>query len=192
MLGSTMAYDFSRLKVLVVDDNHYMRSVFREFLRALGLKPDNIRECPDGEQAIAVVGAFGPDLIISDYIMEPMDGFELARRIRHDEDGPNPYVPIILCTGYTELGQVIAARDAGVNEVLAKPITANTLYSRIRTIIEVPRQFVKLDDFFGPDRRRKNVPVKEERRIEELGSDGPDSDQEAIAETPAPETAADA
>ena len=79
-----------------------------------------------------------------------MDGFELARRIRRDEDSPNPYVPIILCTGYTELGLVIAARDAGVNEVLAKPITANTLYNRIRTIIEEPRQFVQLDSFLRP------------------------------------------
>lgn len=160
-----MAYDFSRLKVLVVDDNQYMRSVFREFLRALGVSPDNIRESPNGEDAIEVFGAFSPDLIISDYLMEPMDGFELARRIRRDEDSANPYVPIILCTGYTELGQVIAARDAGVNEVLAKPITANTLYSRIRTIIEEPRQFVQLDSFFGPDRRRRDVPVEEERRV---------------------------
>ncbi len=170
-----MAYDFSRLKVLVVDDNQYMRSVFREFLRALGVSPGNIRESPNGEDAIDVFGAFSPDLIISDYLMEPMDGFELARRIRGDEDSANPYVPIILCTGYTELGQVIAARDAGVNEVLAKPITANTLYSRIRTIIEEPRQFVQLDSFFGPDRRRRDVPVEEERRVADAGrlaSDG--------------------
>lgn len=164
-----MAYDFSRLKVLVVDDNRYMRSVFREFLRALGVSSGNIRECSDGEEAIEVSAAFLPDLIISDYLMEPMDGFELARRIRRDEDSPNPYVPIILCTGYTELGLVIAARDAGVNEVLAKPITANTLYNRIRTIIEEPRQFVQLDSFFGPDRRRKDVPVEEERRVADAG-----------------------
>jgi two-component system, chemotaxis family, chemotaxis protein CheY len=173
-----MAYDFSRLKVLVVDDNQYMRSVFREFLRALGLSADNIRESSNGEEALGVASAFGPDLIISDYIMEPMDGFELARCIRRDKDSANPFVPIILCTGYTELGQVIAARDAGVNEVLAKPITANTLYSRVRTIIEEPRQFVKLDDFFGPDRRRKQIPVEEERRVTDAGAIGSDADQD--------------
>lgn len=179
-----MAYDFSRLKVLVVDDNQYMRSVFREFLRALGVSPDGIRECSNGEEAIEVSGAFLPDLIISDYLMEPMDGFELARRIRRDEDSPNPYVPIILCTGYTELGQVIAARDAGVNEVLAKPITANALYSRIRTIIEEPRQFVQLDSFFGPDRRRKDVPVEEERRVADAGGPASGADHDP-AEDPA-------
>ena len=173
-----MAYDFSRLKVLVVDDNQYMRSVFREFLRALGLSTDNIRECSNGEEAIDVAGAFAPDLIISDYVMEPMDGFELARRIRRDENSADPYVPIILCTGYTEVGQVMAARDAGVNEVLAKPITANTLYSRIRTIIEEPRQFVRLDSYFGPDRRRKQVPVEEERRVADAGAIGLDADQD--------------
>ncbi len=178
-----MAYDFSRLKVLVVDDNQYMRSVFREFLRALGVAPDNIRECSNGEEAIDVSGAFMPDLIISDYLMEPMDGFELARRIRRDEDSPNPYVPIILCTGYTELGQVTAARDAGVNEVLAKPITANTLYRRIRTIIEEPRQFVQLDSFFGPDRRRKDVPVEEERRVADAGGPVPGAERDSAEDT---------
>lgn len=178
-----MAYDFSRLKVLVVDDNRYMRSVFREFLRALGVSPDNIREGSNGEEAIDIFGAFAPDLIITDYLMEPMDGFELARRIRRDEDSVNPYVPIILCTGYTELGQVIAARDAGVNEVLAKPITANTLYSRIRTIIEEPRQFVQLDSFFGPDRRRRDVPVEEERRVSVAGGLAPDTDQDAVEDS---------
>lgn len=178
-----MAYDFSRLKVLVVDDNQYMRSVFREFLRALGLSAENIRESSNGEDALGVARAFGPDLIISDYIMEPMDGFELARRIRRDEDSADPFVPIILCTGYTEVGQVIAARDAGVNEVLAKPITANALYSRIRTIIEEPRQFVKLDDFFGPDRRRQNIPVAEERRVADAGAIAPDPEKDSDGET---------
>lgn len=187
-----MAYDFSRLKVLVVDDNQYMRSVFREFLRALGLSPENIRESSNGEEAIDVAGVFAPDLIISDYIMEPMDGFELARHIRRDEESANPYVPIILCTGYTELGQVIAARDAGVNEVLAKPITANTLYSRIRTIIEEPRQFVQLDSFFGPDRRRKEVPVDEERRVADAGGIAPDTDHDVPADSRSQEAVTEA
>ena len=159
-----MAYDFSRLKVVVVDDNQYMRSVFREFLRSISLEPDNIRDVIGGEEAMGVIAAFGPDLVITDYLMEPMNGLELTRRIRRDPESPDPYVPIIICTGYTETKYVEAARDAGAHEVLAKPITATTLYSRIRSIIENPRLFVKLDTFHGPDRRRRVEKVKRDRR----------------------------
>jgi len=64
-------------------------------------------------------------------------------------------VPIIMLTGYTEMHRVTEARDAGVNEFLAKPVSAKKLYSRIVAIIEHNRNFIKIKQFFGPDRRRK-------------------------------------
>jgi DNA-binding response OmpR family regulator len=102
--------------------------------------------------------------------MRPVDGISLARMIRNDPKSPNPYIPIILMTGFSEKRRVIQARDAGVTEFLVKPFTARDLFRRITQIIERPRQFVKSEDFFGPDRRRKtsveyNGPLRRELDI---------------------------
>lgn len=159
-----MAYDLSALKVMIVDDSKYMRTVFREFLNALGIKRGKILECASGEDAWETFHIFRPDLVITDYLMEPMDGLELTRKIRHDEDELASFTPIILCTGYTEPDRVEAARDAGVHEVLAKPITAERLYARIRNIIEHPRDFERSDAYVGPDRRRRTEEVEDRKR----------------------------
>jgi DNA-binding response OmpR family regulator len=66
-------------------------------------------------------------------------------------------VPIIMITGHTEKHQVEAARDAGITEFLIKPITAQSLFSRITEVVERPRAFVRCESYFGPDRRRRNV-----------------------------------
>lgn len=88
--------------------------------------------------------------------MEPLDGLEFTRLIRTDKNSPNPMVPIILLTGHTEMSRVVEARDTGINEFLAKPISARGLYSRICMIIEDPRAFVRTDNYFGPDRRHQS------------------------------------
>lgn len=159
-----MAYDFSALKVMIVDDSKYMRTVFREFLNALGVKRGKIVECANGEDALEAFHVFQPDLIVTDYLMEPMDGLELTRKIRRDKNELASFTPIILCTGYTEPERVEAARDAGVHEVLAKPITAERLYARIRNIIEFPRDFERSDRYVGPDRRRRTEEVEDQKR----------------------------
>ena len=102
--------------------------------------------------------------------MAPMDGLELTRRVRNDEKSSNPFVPIIMITGHTEKYRVEAARDAGVTEFLAKPVTAHNLFARITEILERPRAFVRCDSYFGPDRRRRETEnyMGPWRRAEEL------------------------
>ena len=90
--------------------------------------------------------------------------------VRTAPDSPNPFVPIIMLTAHSSLERVIQARDSGVNEFLTKPVTASGLYSRISTVIESPRQFVRASEYFGPDRRRT---VKEFMGLERR-SDGDD------------------
>jgi DNA-binding response OmpR family regulator len=87
--------------------------------------------------------------------MKPMDGLEFTREIRLSKRSINPFMPIIMITGHTEKHRVEAARDAGVTEFLAKPITPHSLYSRLAEIVERPRAFVRSESYFGPDRRRK-------------------------------------
>jgi two-component system chemotaxis response regulator CheY len=67
-------------------------------------------------------------------------------------------VPIIMITGHTEKNRVTAARDSGITEFLAKPISAKALYQRIVNVIAHPRPFIKTKTYFGPDRRRNTNP----------------------------------
>jgi DNA-binding response OmpR family regulator len=86
--------------------------------------------------------------------------------IRQPGANANPYVPIIMLTGHSEKKRVVSARDAGITEFLAKPISAKALYERILNVVANPRPFIKTKSYFGPDRRRNSNPnyVGPERR----------------------------
>jgi DNA-binding response OmpR family regulator len=78
--------------------------------------------------------------------------------VRNAPDSRNPYLPIIMMTGHSERYRVMEARDAGVTEFVAKPLTAKSVLERIQAVIYRPRPFVRTADYFGPDRRRKDDP----------------------------------
>ncbi|TCS62098.1 response regulator [Varunaivibrio sulfuroxidans] len=162
-------YDLTRLNFLIVDDNKHMRALVKSILHALGVK--NVLEAQDGADAFKELRHFPADMIICDWNMSPLDGLDFVRLVRTGADSPNPFVPIIMLTGHTEMNRVMEARDSGVHEFLAKPISAKKLYSRIRSIIEQPRPFVRAGLYFGPDRRRKTNPNYSgpERRKENQG-----------------------
>jgi len=143
---------FENLKALIVEDNAHMRTLLRAVLNSAGIK--QIMDASNGQTALTMLREHKSDLVLCDLAMKPMDGLEFTRRVRNDEHSPNPFVPIIMITGHTEKYRVEAARDAGVTEFLAKPITAHNLFARIAEIVERPRAFVRCDNYFGPDRRR--------------------------------------
>ncbi len=143
---------FEFLKALIVEDNPQMRALLRALLNAIGIT--TVYEAIDGDQAFDILRDRQPDLILTDLSMKPSNGIEFALQVRNSKTSPNPYVPILMVTGHTEKHRVEAARDAGVTEVLAKPVTAQSLFSRIAEIVEHPRPFVSCPDYFGPDRRR--------------------------------------
>ncbi|MEL0114540.1 MAG: response regulator [Rickettsiales bacterium] len=123
-------------------------------MRALGF--EQIKEFAEAEAALREIEHFGPDIVLTDWHMEPMDGIELVKRIRNEGAEEVRYVPIVMLTGHSEADRVCAARNAGANEFLAKPVSANSIHSPILRIIENPRPFIKSEDYFGPDRRRHN------------------------------------
>jgi len=145
--------DFSRVSALVVDDNRHMVAIVRSLLHALGIK--QVLEAVDAAQAFEIFKESRVDFIVVDFHMRPLDGLDFVRLVRRAEDSPNPFLPIILLTAYTEKSRVMAARDAGITEILAKPVTARDLYAHILHIVERPRAFVRSRGFVGPDRRRR-------------------------------------
>jgi CheY-like chemotaxis protein len=144
--------DFGCLRFLIVDDNVHMRRIVRALLIGFGAR--DIHEAEDATAALHVVARCFPDIIITDWVLPSIDGLGLTRIIRQPDDSANPYVPIIMLTGHSEKRRVLMARDAGITEFLAKPVSAKSLYHRIFNVVARPRPFIKAAGYFGPDRRR--------------------------------------
>jgi len=161
-----MAYDFSPLKVLLIDDSKFMRVLLRDVLAALGFNVDNIRFASDGDAALNMLRDFRFDFLICDINMKPMNGKQFTKHIRTSPETWKPNIPIIICTGHAEIEHIRDARDAGADEILRKPINVQNLYERIRAIIEKPRPFVESRNYTGPDRRRQEMPYEGEDRRE--------------------------
>ena len=96
------------------------------------------------------------DVAFVDYNLGFMDGLDFVRMIRTAPDTPNPYLPIVMLTAYSETHRVMQARDAGVTEFCVKPVTAIEVYRKMVEVIDHPRPFVRTGNFFGPDRRRRS------------------------------------
>ena len=148
--------NFNRLRFLVIDDNAHMRRIMRSLLHGFGTR--EVYEAEDGAAGLEAFTQYGPDIVITDWVMPIFDGLELVQMIRQPGANANPYVPIIMLTGHSEKHRVVRARDAGITEFLAKPISAKSLYERIINVVVRPRPFVKTATYFGPDRRRNVNP----------------------------------
>jgi DNA-binding response OmpR family regulator len=149
-----MSYDFGNLRVLILEDNKPMLEIIRAILFSFGV--GEAYGVSNGEQGYDLFCEYEPDLVIADWMMSPGDGLSFTRKVRTSKDSPNPFVPIILITGFSSKKRVMSARDTGITEFLVKPFTAKDLYSRMVQIIERPRKYIRSDVFFGPDRRRSN------------------------------------
>jgi CheY-like chemotaxis protein len=170
--------------ILVVDDNHHMRLLIMEILRAIGIR--DAHEANDGAEALNEMRQRRIDLVITDIAMQPIDGVDFVRLLRNSNDSPNPTVPVIMITGHSTQSKVVEARDAGVNEFLVKPVTAKGVLDRIHRVIDYPRPFIRTADYFGPDRRRRADPeYKGPRRRSNDSAEQPEisgaADDEAAA-----------
>ena len=160
-------YKLHDIVVLLVDDNRHMRALIRDLLRVMGV--DRVIEATDGMTGFQQLRASEPDIVITDWMMQPIDGLQFVRMVRNERRSPAPFIPIIMVTGFSDKQRVEEARDAGVSEFLAKPVTIEALNARIETIINRPRPFIRTGDFFGPDRRRREEmpPPEGDRRADD-------------------------
>ena len=145
-------YDLSKLTVLVIEKHPPMRTMFREVLNQLGVGAIHTAASP--EAGFEEFNETTPDLVLIDWGPD-FDGLSLVRDIRAHEDSVFPQVPVIMITAFTETNHIYEALDAGMTEYLAKPVSARLLYLRIVSVIENQRYFIRVNGFFGPDRRRK-------------------------------------
>jgi two-component system chemotaxis response regulator CheY len=127
--GVKMAIDLS-MQVLVVDDYSTMIRIIRNLLKQIGF--ENIDDASDGSMALNKMRAKKYGLVISDWNMEPMTGYDLLREVRAD---PNlATTPFIMITAESKTENVIAAKKAGVNNYIVKPFNAATLKTKIDAV----------------------------------------------------------
>ena len=118
------------MPVLVVDDYATMVRIIRNLLKQLGF--EDVDDAPDGATALTKMRAKKYGLVISDWNMEPMSGYELLREVRADPAlGETPF---IMVTAESKTDKVIAARKAGVNNYIVKPFNAQTLRAKIEAV----------------------------------------------------------
>ncbi len=139
--------------VLVVDDQRFSRIILGDMLRGMGVQQVHMAE--DGLEGIKQFKTWLPSLVITDWNMSKMDGLEFTKWIRTSEDSPNPEIPIIMLTANNQQEQITQARDAGVSEIIIKPIVPSNVVERLTSVIFNTRKFVDSSDYCGPDRRRR-------------------------------------
>jgi len=165
-----MSSGLEKVKILVVDDNSHMIKIVKTILRGFDVK--DLYDASSAEEGFEFFRGNPVDLIITDFVMNPVDGCGFVRKVRTDLDSPNTFVPIIMLTAHAEKSRVEAARDAGVTEFCVKPVTATALYRKVCAIINTPRSFVRTKMYFGPDRRRRSADFDgQERRVNPYGDD---------------------
>lgn len=162
--GGSKKGRFKDVKLLVADYDQNIRMLIKQVLENFGFR--DITIVRNGEEARRALMRQPVDLLISEWVMEPMGGIELLDFIRLSKDSPCRDLPVIFLTGKAEEHDVIFARNKGVTEFVVKPFTASTLSHRIIQVVDNPRSFVMSKNFVGPDRRRGRAnPDKECNRI---------------------------
>lgn len=141
---------------LILDDNAHMRGVLRAILVSFGMR--RIDEAADCNEAIRLVAGGVIDIAFIDFKLSGLDGIDFCRQIRRAPESPNPFLPIIMVTAYSERSRVLDAVNAGVDEFLVKPIRAVDVANRMNAVIERRRSFIDVPAYFGPDRRRRTDP----------------------------------
>jgi CheY-like chemotaxis protein len=159
-------YNFKALSVLLVDDAKPMADLLGSILKELGVGKITIHT--DAKKSMDLLDSVAPtqstgvpavDIVISDWRMEPISGIDFLKWVRNHQSDGIRFMPFIMLTAYSDHARVMAARDAGANEVLAKPVSVHNLVRRLLSVIETPRPFVSCPTYFGPDRRRKSIPI---------------------------------
>ncbi|MGB6085745.1 response regulator [Parvibaculum sp.] len=125
-----MAVDM-KMPILIVDDYKTMLRIVRNLLQKLGFS--NIDEATDGADALAKLRGRQYGLVISDWNMQPMTGFELLQKVRADASLKT--LPFVMVTAESKVENVVAARNAGVNNYIIKPFSAEVLKAKLKTVL---------------------------------------------------------
>lgn len=150
------------LEILLVDRDALFLTLMGSILKTFGI--ENISYANSGETAQEILSNQKIDLVMSEWPMGISGkSTTIAEFMRNEEGASFQKIPLIVITSNDRFSIVNNSRDRGINEFLLKPIRVPQLCQRIRSVIEDPREFIISKDYRGPDRRRKNIPISDDK-----------------------------
>jgi DNA-binding response OmpR family regulator len=158
---------YGDLAMLVVEDAAHMASLVCGILKSMGV--GRIYEARNGDNALSILANYPVDVVLIDSLEPPLDGLAVVKTVRTAQEQFPKEVPVIYLTAQASKSAILAARDAGVTEILSKPFSATQLITRIESVLKKPRSLVESGNFVGPDRRRKEKAPRERRRLSDKG-----------------------
>lgn len=154
----TEKVDFSRVRFLIVDGNPLAADLARDLLSTMGAS--SVLVAHNFDEALRLLGSDPVDVLVTELHLPPRDGLDLIRAIRAGQTGAHRQMPILVMSAMSAKEHVFNARDAGVTEFIAKPYGVEGFYRRMVGLVAKPRAFVDSEEYFGPDRRRRQLPHK--------------------------------
>lgn len=174
---------FEHCRVLVIDPSILIRRIVADILR--DLKVEAVQVCATLAQAIHLLPDGHFNVLFIDWSSQ-MDALSFIRSLRA-EGNPYRFLPVVVMTANGDLPSVAAARDAGATEFMLKPFPAVVMASRLRSITQHPRLFIKSGEFFGPDRRRRRDEIAGTDRRRHENCNYADRRHETVSPWNAPE-----
>jgi CheY-like chemotaxis protein len=175
------------INVMVVDGSARSGDLIKTILNQLGFK--SVFVAPNGLSGVKLIREAHIDMIFTDWDlfvmtthattddpnpkpeMLPLNGTQFVKRLRYSSHSPNPFVPIVMLLRSANKNDFAKARDAGVNEIVIKPFSADDLCKTVIRIVNEPRRFVTAETYKGPCRRVSKIPLLHgtvERRVREI------------------------
>lgn len=150
---------------MLVDDSSFAADVTSSALLGFGIKTKYSKR--SAAEAIEILQETEIDLLVVDCLMPGMDGFELVHWLRRSGP-PNAFVPVIMTAAHIRRSMVQKGRDCGANFIVTKPFSASVLLERIVWVARDGRPFLEVGEYFGPDRRFRDVPPPGEERRKDM------------------------
>ncbi len=141
------------MRALVLEDNAYMRRLLTEVLREIGVQTQG---CASINEARHELIARDFDFALVDIGIPPENGLDFIRQVRADRKARQRQLPMLVLSGQSQRAMIQAARDAGANDFLIKPVSIGALQTRLNRVLRSPEAFIESEDYYGPDRRRSN------------------------------------
>ncbi len=151
-----MAFDLSRISLVVLDNEPGTAPLWRQLGRAAGVKALQVQAEPAAVWPL-LGGTGAADVLLLRWD-DAGRGADLLLRLRRAPDSPNPFLPCLAVIAALTRERARAALDAGVHGILVPPLAPQPLQRKLLEVIETPRRFIRVASYFGPDRRRRSLP----------------------------------
>lgn len=151
--------NFSKVKGLIVDSDQFAVEILHQIFEGFGMPEADSTSTGEAAKDILHDGKF--DVLVCEAVLKDMQGAELVRWVRSQVNPRLRFIPIIMLTGHTHIGNIETGRDSGVNVVVKKPVSPAVFFDRLVWSANSPRPFIETETYVGPDRRFKFMGLPE-------------------------------